>query len=439
MSKPVVEKQLSDESIKLAEKTPPVTPPEWKNLQEIVLHSVKGATRSFFISFLLRGGVSFIIRLIAVYRRKTTIFSALKASMGYETQRFAKMIASFSLTWKLISNFLYFKTKKNLKRNGALAGAIAGLSVLIESPENRVAIAQQFSMRALQGAKNALKQRKLFSMPHGDTLLFSLAVASIMYAYTMHPDTIPREYYSWIVQHGRVPKVIVELNRENTKGHQAGYFPANIEALKAAMIKTHATPENTKKLFDYIKANNGIAPNLPCSAIHARENSCVKYQAGVWYKTFLEMSPVYFSLNAVPTLLFKFKSVVERIIKSTAISSSFISTYVYMFQTGLCLHRTFFPQQKEKYLFYYLGIVTGLSILIEQKPKRAELAMYVLPKGLQSLYTLMIQNGTLIPIPHLDVIATCGAMSTIMSLYQTEPHQLSSLMYKVMKGVIGTF
>lgn len=241
--------------------------------------------------------------------------------MGFETQRFAKMIASFSLTWKLISNFLHFKTKKNLKRNGALAGAIAGLAVLIESPENRVAIAQQFSMRALQGAKNALKQRKLFSMPHGDTLLFSLAVASIMYAYTMHPETIPRECmhfltvdYNWIVQHGRVPKVIVELNRENTKGHQAGYFPANIEGLKAAMVKTHATPENTKRLFDYIDANNGIAPNLPCSAIHARENSCIKYQAGVWYKTFLEMSPVYFSLNAVPTLLFKFKSVIERYI-----------------------------------------------------------------------------------------------------------------------------
>ncbi|KAJ3272813.1 hypothetical protein HDV01_005241 [Terramyces sp. JEL0728] len=410
--KPAVEKQLSDESIKLVEKTPPVTPPEWKNIQEIIKHSLKGASRSFFVAFLLRGGVSFIIRLIAVFRGRTTVFSALKASMGFETQRFAKMIASFSLTWKLISNILHFKTKKNLKRNGAFAGAIAGLAVLIESPENRVAIAQQFSMRALQGAKNALKQRNLFSMPHGDTLLFSLAVASIMYAYTMHPETIPREYYSWIVQHGRVPKVIVELNRENTKGNQAGYFPANIEALKAALVKTHATPENTKSLFEYIKENNGIAPHLPCSAIHARENSCVKYQAGVWYKTFLEMSPVYFSLNAVPTLLFKFKSVIEK---------------------GL------FPKQVEKYLFYYLGIITGLSILIEQKPKRAELAMYVLPKGLQSLYTLMIQNGALIPIPHLDVIATCGAMSTIMSLYQTEPHQLSSLMYKVMKGVIGTY
>jgi hypothetical protein len=104
-----------------------------------------------------------------------------------------------------------------------------------------------------------------------------------------------------------------------------------------------------------------------------------------------------------------------------------------------CVHRNVYPTAHEKYLFYYLGAITGLSILVEQKPKRAELAMYVLPKGLQSLYTLMIANGAMIRIPYIDVMSTSVAMSIIMSLYQKEPYQLSSLMYKFMKSVIGTY
>jgi hypothetical protein len=112
---------------------------------------------------------------------------------------------------------------------------------------------------------------------------------------------------------------------------------------------------------------------------------------------------------------------------------------VFVYQALLCGHRNWFPNSHEKYLFYYFGAITGLSILVEQKSKRAELAMYVLPKGLQSFYTLLIANGNIMPIPYLDVISTCTAMSMIMSLYQKEPHQLSPLMYRFLKAVIGTY
>jgi hypothetical protein len=87
---------------------------------------------------------------------------------------------------------------------------------------------------------------------------------------------------------------------------------------------------------------------------------------------------------------------------------------------------------------YINGMITGLSILVERKEKRAELAMYVFPKGLQSLYTVMVNNGNMIKVPYLDVMSTSMAMGLIMSLYQEEPHQLSNLMYKFMRAIIGT-
>jgi hypothetical protein len=129
----------------------------------------------------------------------------------------------------------------------------------------------------------------------------------------------------------------------------------------------------------------------------------------------------------------------KRILIATVQSSSFLSTFVSVFQMLVCIHRNFCPGAHEKYLFYYFGAISGLSILVEQKSKRAELAMYVLPKGIQSLYTLLIANGAMIRIPYIEVMSTSAAMSIIMSVYQKEPYQLSSLMYRFMKSVIGTY
>ncbi|KAJ3359993.1 hypothetical protein HDU91_004755 [Kappamyces sp. JEL0680] len=410
-------------SEELIAKTPPSRPPNWNSWIDILSHSLKGGLRSFTISYLLRGGVNFLIRLFSVFRKKSSLKVAfLQSFFGIETRRFAGMIGVFSFLFKLISNGLFYSRKEHSKRNGAIAGAIAGLAVLIETPENRITISQQFFMRAMQAGKNALKQRQLFSFPHGDTFLFSLAVASIMYAYTMWPATIPKAYYSWIVQHGRVPKAMVELNRANTFTHER----LDLDQLVGSVARFHPTIENQERLVKYYEQHHGLLPSIPCCALHPQSNRCSWYCCSVWFKTFLDMLPVYGALNVIPLVVLKTNYVLseplealKRVVRNTAQSCSFLSTYVFIFQSGLCLHRTFFPSSPEpKYLFYCLGAVTGLSILVEQKPKRAELAMYVLPKGLQSLYELAISRGSVSRIPHLDVFGSCAAFSIICALIQ---------------------
>jgi hypothetical protein len=248
-----------------------------------------------------------------------SLVTALTASVGHETRRFASMIGSFAFIWKFTSNYLYFKSQKHLKRNGAIAGALAGLSVMIETPANRLVISQQFFLRAAQGAKNALKQRNLFSFPHGDTMLFCVAVASIMYAYTMRPDTIPHACnhwiyldYNWIVKYGRIPKTLVEMNRENTNANQAGIKFGKLDALKDYYNKIPPTAVNRQRFEAYLQDHGGdYLPHLPCSVLHSKTDSCIGYCWSVWWKTFVDMIPVYFSLNAVPLVAFKYRSVRE--------------------------------------------------------------------------------------------------------------------------------
>lgn len=46
-----------------------------------------------------------------------------------------------------------------------------------------------------------------------------------------------------------------------------------------------------------------------------------------------------------------------------------------------------------KVSFVVLGLASGLSLFIEEKRRRAELAMYVLPKGLESLWIMLRGHG----------------------------------------------
>jgi hypothetical protein len=114
------------------------------------------------------------------------------------------MVGLFSFTWKFLNNILCYSKKKTTygKSNGAIAGAVAGLAVIVETRSNRIAVAQQLSVRSLQAGYNALKYRNVIHLKHGDTFLFALACASISYAYVMYEKTMPKEYYNWMLGTG---------------------------------------------------------------------------------------------------------------------------------------------------------------------------------------------------------------------------------------------
>ena len=43
--------------------------------------------------------------------------------------------------------------------------------------------------------------------------------------------------------------------------------------------------------------------------------------------------------------------------------------------------------------FFFGGLLTGISLFVEEKRRRAELAMYVLPKGLESAWIMARGKG----------------------------------------------
>jgi hypothetical protein len=98
---------------------------------------------------------------------------------------------------------------------------------------------------------------------------------------------------------------------------------------------------------------------------------------------------MYFSLHLIPPLLFKFTKSLARInetllnaVRNGAQSSAFMSTYVFIFQTILCAQRNLMEMgvitKEWEMAFWWMGFISAGSIFIEKKPRRAELALYVI-------------------------------------------------------------
>jgi len=145
------------------------------------------------------------------------------------------------------------------------------------------------------------------------------------------------------------------------------------------------------------------------------------------------MLPIYGALHLIPAVLFKrsafFRNPWKMLLRAgwgTTRSSAFLGVFVVIYQCTsspypyqitntlflaiFCskhnLH-AFLTSQKSplqlptrivdtlisKQSFWLLGVLSGLSLLVEEKRRRAELAMYVLPKGLESAWVMARGKG----------------------------------------------
>jgi hypothetical protein len=86
-----------------------------------------------------------------------------------------------------------------------------------------------------------------------------------------------------------------------------------------------------------------------------------------------------------------------------------------------------------------VGFIAGLSIFFEQKSKRAELAMFVLPKAIMSVYMILIDRRILVDLPFIEVGFSSMAMGLLMSNYQTEPEHIHGLVLKLLQVTLGKY
>ncbi|KAF8308519.1 hypothetical protein DL93DRAFT_2086881 [Clavulina sp. PMI_390] len=87
--------------------------------------------------------------------------------------------------------------------------------------------------------------------------------------------------------------------------------------------------------------------------------------------------------------------------------------------------------------YWALAFSVGLSLFVEEPRRRAELAMYVLPRGLESAWSIMREKGYVPFVPFGDAVLGASAMGMVMATYQNDPERLSGLVRRVLYQFIG--
>ncbi|KAJ7600748.1 hypothetical protein C8J56DRAFT_911179 [Mycena floridula] len=355
--------------------------------------------------------------------------------------------------------------KKTRRWHAALAGALAGgMSIMLVDRGQRKGIAEQVFVRGLQGSYNAFTSKRGITIPYGAVLVFSLACGQILYGALLRPDTLPRSYVTWFVNASKVPGNGINLNRGLVRESRL-----NMPDFEALMARTDMTPANRTSLAEFKELFLAPTPGTylpmyaPCSTIHPSQDSCLEVPIDRFFRVFKWMLPIYGALHFIPKVLFKRKTFVKdplkmllEAAKGTGRSSAFLGIFVVIYQSINCINHNLheylskLPESspfkvKQKLLdtlliskgsFWLPGFMAGLALFVEEPRRRAELAMYVLPKAMESAWT--IGSGKVgVAWKGGEGILTAIGMAMVMSTYQNDPQHLSGFVRRILYQFIG--
>lgn len=349
--------------------------------------------------------------------------------------------------------------KKGRRWHAALAGTIAGgLAVLWERQDRRLGIAQQMFVRGLQGSWNAFSAKKGIKVPFGSVIVFSLCCGQIMYSWLLRPETIPKSYSLWISTAAKVLQPTVLVNRGFAREGRAD--PKDMQAL---IDWKYTTPRNRTLIAEAL-AMTAAGPIerrfSSCAETHPWLDRCTYVQVERFLEVFKWMFPIYGALHFVPALLFKRKQWVKdppgmlwRNLLGTGRSSAFLGVFVIIYQTYFCgrfnlyelLQKSKSPALElfrknmgHKFTLWMVGALCGLSLLVEAPKRRAELAMYVMPKALESAWVTARGRGWVQGGGRTGTSVLCAlGMGMVMSTYQNDPQHLSGLVRRILYQFIG--
>ncbi|KAL1920401.1 uncharacterized protein VTP21DRAFT_778 [Calcarisporiella thermophila] len=442
-------------------------------------NATRGFLKSFTVAYIVKYLISIAPALLTGRLFKKPYY--LKKAGGKDTVSFAIFLSSFITTYK--ASLCAIRHLRNVKGgdglNAFIAGSLAGLTLLLERNKGRrlaimlylVTRSAQFGcawlMQQWASYRKKKREQKEGAPPKtwiqyireewdeilsqkleqwSGALVFIAANSQIIYSFVFKPETLPRSYYSFLLNHSGFrdfgamgPHLI---NAVSTYVDQFGHLP---DAIK---FPEGVTPR------EYIAAN--FSPNIataipkgathefiPCAMHHPLSSTCTGSMVRSMKHEFRRSLRLYLPLNLLMTLIFRWKQITkrpdyvfERFMKSTLRSSIFLTAYVTLGFSAPCAFRHL-THRDYKFVYLLAGMVGGSSVLLEAPGRRLELGLYCLPRALESLWKSVVEAGWARNVKNGDVALFSIAMGVLMSLYQNNPSVINTHYLAVLTRFFG--
>ncbi|KAF9930591.1 hypothetical protein FBU30_000294 [Linnemannia zychae] len=241
---------------------------------------------------------------------------------------------------------------------------------------------------------------------YGAVAVFVLACTEIMFSWLYEPERLPGPYAFWITKMARMDKRLLETLRAVRTGdiQFKQINPPHLQNLLTGLCEDIGlNPE----MGDFTKRGR-----LSCEIVHQGiTKSCEAHTGYRWIQGFLVSTGIYLPVHLLPALLSPkafFKrlqenpvSTVSSTLLATARSSAFLATYIALIWYGICTWRSKvmpitmkltgkrYTSNVVDYIYGPLlgSFLCGFSVLIENPRRRAEMALYVLPRAIYSMWS----------------------------------------------------
>ncbi|GAA5834298.1 hypothetical protein JCM9279_004276 [Rhodotorula babjevae] len=291
-----------------------------------------------------------------------------------------------------------------------------------------------------------------FIADHCETLVFWAASSKIMHAWFYSPELLPPSYSKWILQLARMDPRLLQLLRYARAGRFVYGKQPDGEVLEmCTAIAKHAGKDSSL-------VNPALIERLDCSFVHGRlgVGSCEQNALKRWARAFLDCLLIYLPVHAIPPLLFNFRRLLRtptssllRILLAASRSSAFLATFVASVYFGVCMTRTRLPQLARGAIAQQpldagwcvlVGCaMCGASVLIENKRRRREMALYCAPRALYAILDELVP-ASLHQSPAGEALARWAeravfalASGTVISASVHRPDAVSG----IVRGVTG--
>lgn len=417
------------------------SPPCDHHDESCIAHAIGNLCQSFLLAYGVRVGIGILLRAFKLVRGKSysslldlkQLVSEKDLIVREEACRIGLLFGGFTGSYHALRCLLRKLRKKETPFNVILAGSVAGLSILaLEDTSRRRMLALYLLARVAQCAYNSAKSKNKFHLwgshwRHGDALLFALASAQVMYAFIMRPETLPKSYQEFIQETGPVAQPVYKAVQDCCRGR-----PVDVASLSAYLSNKGVQNSVCLKEFPSI---------IPCSIIHPNSQSCLVHNVHATSATFRKTFPLYFSLSFVPFVVLHLEKFMDmpartclRAVKGAVRTTTFLSAFVGIFQGVICLHRKV-ASKDHKLVYWISGGLSALSVLLEKKSRRSELALYVLPHAGDSLWHILVNHHLLPQIKNAEVLIFCASMGGLMYYLEHEPNTMAPFL----RGLIQRF
>jgi len=255
-----------------------------------------------------------------------------------------------------------------------------------------------------------------------------------MYAYVMRPETLPESYNKFIVQTGPINPMILEAVRNNNRGNP-------IDLQKLLEYCKSMTPKD-RPFIPPSSISTPFPALIGCDVLHPHHETCRQMWWWTAKRAARKTLPLYITLTFVPLFVLHFFKLLKRPVQSltrasigTLQSTLFLTVFVTVYQAVCCLQRKTVSRDQRS-IYFIAGLIAGAAILIEKKERRAELALYALPRAIDSLFMQLVDRRFMFSIPYGEIILFCISMSGLMYFHHNEPQTMSPLLNTIIKFLL---